>query len=122
MKGEVWRYWRSANGQTSNQWAKLTFQVPVSVRTVRLYNPRQQSGTDMQVGQTTVILYSDAAGTVEVGRHTSGALSVLGTNVSFADVMARSIRIEINQVSGRVDGIVCASLAEVEVIGRGEAP
>ncbi len=122
MKGEVWRYWRSANGQTTNQWAKLTFQVPVSVRTVRLYNPRQQSGTDMQVGQTTVILYSDAAGTVEVGRQTSGALSVLGTNVNFADVKARSIRIEINQVSGRVDGIVCASLAEVEVIGRGEAP
>jgi hypothetical protein len=122
MKGETWRYWRSANGQTSNQWVELTFPVPVTVRTVRLYNPRQEANTNLKVGQTTVILFSDAAGTIEVGRKNSGALAVLGTNVDFNEITVRKVRIEINQVSGRVDGITCASLAEVEVIARGEAP
>ncbi|HWQ11396.1 MAG TPA: hypothetical protein VNL77_01280 [Roseiflexaceae bacterium] len=121
MKGEVWRYWRSAAGQSAGQWAQLTFPVPVTVRQIRLYNPRSEPGTDLQVRRATVRLFSDAAGTVEVARQTVGPLSVLGTAVNIGDVRARVVRVEIDEVSGRVDGVPCASLAEIEVIARGEA-
>jgi hypothetical protein len=121
MKGEVWGYWRSAGGQTAGQWARLTFPVPVTVRQVRLYNPRSERGTNLQVRRATVRLFSDTAGTVEVARQTVGPLSVLGTAVNIADVRARVIRVEIDEVSGQVDGVTCASLAEIEVIARGEA-
>lgn len=121
MKGEVWRYWRSAANQTSGQWVTLTFPVPVSVRQVRLYNPRSAPNTDLQVRQATVRLFSDEAGTIEVARQSSGPLSTFGVGVDFADVRVRVVRVEIDQVSGRVDGVTCASLAEIEVIARGEA-
>lgn len=121
MKGEVWQYWRSAANQTSGQWVTLTFSVPVSVRQVRLYNPRSAPNTDLQVHQATVRLFSDEAGTIEVARQTVGRLSTFGTSVEFADVQVRVVRVEIDRVSGRVDGVTCASLAEIEVIARGEA-
>jgi hypothetical protein len=110
------RYWLSREGQNPNtQWLQLTFPVPVTVRTVRLYNiPATESS--IKVLNTTVRLYSDAAGTNQVASTTSGALSENGTNVAFNDVMARVVRIEFNSVNGSTAG-----LGEVEVIARGEA-
>jgi hypothetical protein len=123
LKGEIWRYWTSAPGQTANQWVKLTFAVPVTVRTVRLYNPRQgdEANSSLLVNGAIVRLYSDAAGTVEVASKTVGALSVAGTDVAFSDVKARVVKVELTSVSGTFYGARAAGLAEVEVIGRGEA-
>ncbi|OAN48577.1 hypothetical protein A6A03_07320 [Chloroflexus islandicus] len=121
MKGEVWQYWRSAANQTSGQWVTLTFPVPVTVRQVRLYNPRSTPNTDLQVHQATVRLFSDEAGAIEVARQTVGPLTTFGAGAEFADVRVRVVRVEIDRVSGRVDGVTCASLAEIEVIARGEA-
>jgi hypothetical protein len=123
MKGEIWRYWTSANGQTQNQWVELVFPVPVTVRTVRLYNPRSgdEANSSIQVQGVNVRLYSDAAATTQVASQSGGQLSVTGTNVNFADVKARVVRIEITSVTGTFYGSQLASLAEVEVIARGEA-
>jgi hypothetical protein len=85
------------------------------VRTVRLYNiPGTESS--VRVLATTVRLYSDAAGTYQVGSVNSGALLESGTNVPFNDVRARVVRIYFTSVSGSTAG-----LGEVEVIARGEA-
>ncbi len=122
MTGSVARYWASARNQYQNQWVKLTFPVPVTVRTVRLYNPRPEPGnSDIVVHQATVRLYSDSAGTLEVASRTSGELSVSGTDIPFSDVLVRAVKVEINDVSGRLGGDRVASLAEIEVIARGEA-
>jgi len=123
MTGEIWRYWTSATNQTNNQWVQLTFPVPVTVRTVRLYNPRTggEANSSIQVGQTTVRLYSDANAQTEVASNATGPLTVTGTDVGFPDVRVRSIRVEIDQVSGTFYGASVASIAEVEVIARGEA-
>ena len=109
------RYWISRSGQSpTSQWVELRFPVPVTIRTVRLYN--LPSYYHIQVQNTTVRLYSDAAGNNQVASKTSGNLSGSGTDVTFADVRARVVRIEFNSVSG-----ASAGLAEVEVIARGEA-
>ena len=115
LAGDLPKYWRSQSGQSPTaQWVQLTFPVPVTVRTVRLYNiPRADSS--IQVQEATVKLYSDAAARKQVARNSSGALSENGTDVTFNQVTARVVRIEINAVSGGVAG-----LAEVEVIARGE--
>lgn len=125
QKGEIWRYWTSASGKTAGEWVKLTFDVPISVRTVRLYNPRSggEANSSIQVKSVTVKLYSDAAGTQLVASQTYAQnLSVAGSNINFNDVKARVVRVEINSVSGTFYGMKVASLAEIEVIGRGEAP
>jgi hypothetical protein len=124
MTGEIWRYWNSAAGQTTGQWVQLTFPVPVSVRQVKLYNPRTggEANSSIQVQGTNVRLYSDAAATQQVASASTGALSVSGTPVNFADVKVRSVRVEITGVTGTFYGTQLAALAEVEVIARGEAP
>jgi hypothetical protein len=123
LNDNIRRYWTSAPGQTTNQWVELVFPVPVTVRTVRLYNPRQgdEANSSLVVHQATVRLYSDAAGSVEVGSATTGQLSVSGTDVPFNDVRARVVRVELNSVSGTFFGDRVAGLAEIEVIARGES-
>jgi hypothetical protein len=124
MKGEIWRYWSSSASHSQNgQWVKLTFPVPITVRTVRLYNPRQgdEANSSIVVQSATVRLYSDTAGTVQVASKTVGPLSVLGTGVAFVDVQARVVRVELNSVTGTFYSVPIASLAEVEVVARGEA-
>ena len=123
MKGAIWRYWNSAPNRTNGEWVQLTFAVPVTVRTVRLYNPRfgDEANSSIQVNATTVKLCSDAACGSIAATQTTGALSVNGTDVSFADVRARAVRVEINSVGGTFYGTRLASLAEIEVIARGEA-
>ncbi|MCC6456194.1 MAG: PD40 domain-containing protein [Caldilineaceae bacterium] len=121
MNDSIRRYWTSAAGQTQNQWVELVFPVPVSVRTVRLYNPRQgdEANSTLLVNQATVRLYSDSAGTVEVAHATTGELAVSGTDVPFNDVQVRVVRVELDSVSGTFFGSRVASLAEIEVIARG---
>jgi hypothetical protein len=109
------KYWMSRSGLTPNtQWVQLTFPVPITVRTVRLYNiPSVDSS--IRVMQTTVRLYADTMGIQNVATTTSGPLSENGTDVAFNSVLARSIRIEFNSVNGSAAG-----LGEVEIIARGE--
>jgi hypothetical protein len=124
QNGEIWRYWTSNDSQPANgQWVKLTFPVPVRVRTVRLYNPRfgDEAGSSLQVHNATVRLYSDTAAATEVAAQTvSQNLAVSGTDVPFADVLVRVVRVELNDVSGTFYGMDIAGLAEIEVIARGE--
>lgn len=124
MKGRIIKYWRSDPAQApQGQWVELTFPVPITVRTVRLYNPRfgDEADSSIQVEAATVILYSDKAATTEVARQTATDLIVSGTDVGFANVKARAVRVIINEVTGTFETLAVASLAEVEVIARGEA-
>ncbi len=124
MKGRITDYWRSAANQTPNgQWVQLALPVPVTVRTVRLYNPRfgDIAQSTLQVESATVILYSDAAATQEVARQSVGQLAVSGTDVAFGDVRAKAVRVVIDGVSGTFESLSVAGLAEVEVIARAEA-
>ncbi len=124
MKGEIWRYWTSAPGQSQNQWVRLTFPVPVTVRKVRLYNPRQgdEAQSTLQVQGAQVVLYADAGATQQVGAQSAGALSVSGTDVDFQDVRARVVQVNITGMTGTFYGAQVASVAEIEVIARAEAP
>ena len=123
LKGDIWRYWTSASGQASNQWVKLAFPVPITVKAVRLFNPRfgDEANSSLQVTGATVKLCGDTACNTVVATKSVGALSVSGTDVSFSNVLARAVRVEITGVSGTFYGMKVASLAEVEVIARGEA-
>ncbi len=123
MRGEIWRYWSSKPGEPSaGQWVQLTFPVPVSVQTVRLYNarPGDEAQSTAQVEQATVLLYADAAATQEVGQATSGPVSLTGTDVAFAPTTVRAVRVRIDTMSGAFYGADVATLAEIEVIARGE--
>jgi hypothetical protein len=122
LKGEIWRYWTAATGQHENQWAKLTFPVPIRVHKVRLYNPRPggEANSSLAIGGATVRLYSDAAATQQVAVQTVGALTVGGTDATFTPAVARAVRVEIGAVTGTFYGARTASLAEIEVIASGD--
>lgn len=121
--GEVYDYWWSdPNQPAAGQWLELTFPVPITVRQVRLYNPRFEDPANLRVTGATVRLYGDTAATQAVASKTvNHGVSVSGTNVNFNDVRARVVRIEINGASGTFLNETVAGLAEVEVIARGEA-
>src|SRR6266496_377611 len=109
------KYWISRSGlMPTSQWVQLTFPVPVTVRTVRLYNI-PSSDSSIRVLNATVRLYADSGARFQVANRQSGALSENGTDAAFNDVYARTVRIEFNSVSG-----AAAGLGEVEVIARGE--
>ena len=103
---------------------KLTFNVPVTIRQVRLYNPRQgdEAQSSLKVLGTQVVLFADAGATQQVGTQTSGSLSTSGTDVDFQDVRARVVMVNITGMSGTFYGQNVASIAEIEVIARAEAP
>jgi hypothetical protein len=121
MKSEIWRYWVSASNQYTNQWVRLTFPVPIDVRTVRLYNPRfgDEANSSVQVQSTGVDVCADTACNTVVATSSTGALAVSGTSVNFSDVRARAVRVRITNVTGTFYGARVAGLAEVEVIARG---
>jgi len=123
QKGRFTAYWRSDPAQPpSGQWVQLVFPVPVTVRTVRLYNPREDAAGTIQINGATVRLYSDAEANQELVTADVGALTDGGTDVAFPDVTSRAVRVQITGVSGAINGETVASLAEVEVIARAEAP
>jgi hypothetical protein len=123
MNDSINRYWTSAPGQTNNQWVELVFPVPVTVRNVRLYAPRQGDIADssLLVNQATVRLYSDSEATQEVAHASAEQLAVSGTDVPFSDLKVRVVRVELDSVAGTFYGAPAAGLAEIEVIARGEA-
>ncbi|HKE48546.1 MAG TPA: hypothetical protein VKB52_10815 [Rhodanobacteraceae bacterium] len=124
MKGEIWRYWNSDPGEPQDgQWIELRFPVPVSVRTVRLYDPRpgDEANSSIHVAQATVRLYADDAASDLVGTAVAQDVAVAGTDVAFADVAARVVRVDLDDVGGTFYGLAVAALAEIEVIARGEA-
>jgi len=124
MKGEIWRYWNSDPGEPQDgQWIELVFPVPISVRSVRLYDPRpgDEANSSIHVAQATVRLYADADASDLVGQGVATDVAVGGTDVAFADVAARTVRVDLDQVGGTFYGLAVASLAEIEVIARGEA-
>lgn len=121
--GEIFRYWNSATGQPQDgQWVELIFPVPVLVREVRLYNPRfgDEANSTIQVHQARVRLYAEPGFTQPLAQGMASELSVDGTGVNFNDVRARVVRIDLDDVSGAFYGLQIASLAEVEVIARGD--
>jgi hypothetical protein len=124
LKGPIYAYWTSAAGRTAGEWAQLTFLVPVTIREVRLYNPRRgdEANSSLQVEGATVLLYADAAATQEVGRATAGRLATSGTGLPFSETRIRAVRVRIDGMSGTFYGLRVASIAEIEVIGKGEAP
>lgn len=121
MKGEIWRSWTSANDQQEGQWVRLTFPVPVVVRKVRLWGVRQgdEANSTVVVNAATVRLFADAEGQNEIVANLSGAVAVTGTEVPFSDVTARSVRVDLDQVTGTFYGAKVASLGEIEVIAMG---
>jgi hypothetical protein len=123
LKGEIWRYWTSSVDQPQNgQWAQLVFQVPITVRTVRLYNSRSgdEAHSSLQVHTATVDLCADAGCTVVLATQTANNLTVGGTDVAFADVAGvRAVRTTLTNVTGTFYGAQIAGLAEIEVIGKG---
>ena len=94
------------------------------MRTVRLYNPRQSGGgrSTIQITGATVELCSDNDCNTVIGTSTVGNLSETGTDVAFPNVKARAVRVKIDSLTGTYLGLNVASLAEIEVIARGEAP
>ncbi len=124
MKGRITDYWRSDPAQPPNQqWVQLSFPVPVTVRNVRLYGPRPDPAdkTNLQVNSLIVRLYSDAAATREIAYVSAGPILVTGTDAPFPDVKVRTVRVEFTDVQGTLAYEKVASLAEIEVIARGEA-
>jgi hypothetical protein len=123
LKGEIWRYWTAASGQHANQWAKLTFPVPIAIRAVRLYNPRagDDAHSSLSVQQATVRLFRDEAATQEVAAKSTGPLAVSGTDIDFMPTVARAVRVDLGTVTGTFYGARTAGLAEIEVIASGDA-
>lgn len=118
--GTTVQYWRSDPAQAANQqWVELEFPVPVKVRTVRLWDPRTESDVTTQINSARVRLYDQ--GTTAVGDATASALSENGSDVAFADVRARRVRVDFLSVSGLFYGKLHASLAEIEVIANADA-
>lgn len=117
--GTTVQYWRSNPAQAANgQWVELTFPVSIRVRTVRLWDPRTESDVSTQVQSARVRLYNQNG--AQVAESTTGVVSENGTDVGFADVVARRVRVEFLSVAGLFYGKSHASLAEVEVIASGD--
>ncbi len=124
LKGEIWRYWTSNDSAAQdNQWLRLDFPVTVTVRTVRLYNPRpgDEANSTLQINSAVVELCADAACATILATQPVGALAVGGTNVSFAEVAGvHSVRVTLTDAAGTFYGMDVAGLAEIEVIAKGE--
>ena len=114
-------FWRSHPSQAANgQWVGLQFPVPIRVRTVRLYNPPPSSSITTRVQATRVRLFADEAGQQELAAVTTGPISENGTDIPFGDMVARTVRVDFLDVTGTTRSMRVASLAEIEVIARGE--
>jgi hypothetical protein len=120
MKGSTFDYWSSQYDQTENQWVKLTFLKPITIRTVRLYNPRfgGDAQSSIRVLRTTIRLFSDDRTSQPIAVQSTGAVAVSGIDVPFGDVVAQVVEVRVDEVSGTFNTHPGVSLAEIEVIGR----
>jgi hypothetical protein len=124
MKGDSSHAWTSQSGAAPNAWVKLAFPVPVTVRTVRLYDVVSggAANSSLHVLSARVTLFAGESAGTQVAVREIGPLSVNGTAVDFPDVLARSVRIDIVTTAGTFFGAQVAGLSEVEVLARGELP
>ncbi|MDW8394591.1 MAG: T9SS type A sorting domain-containing protein, partial [Chitinophagales bacterium] len=116
-------HWTSAVGKTKNQWALLKFPVPVTVRQVKIYNIPfgGDANSTLQVKKATITLYSDADGKIPITSQTLNTnLTEQGAAVNFNNVVAQSVRVKINKVSGTYYGLQVSGLGEIEVIASGK--
>lgn len=123
QKGEMWRYWNSEPGRSSGEWADLVFPVPITVRVVRLYNPRfgGEAASTLQVQAAAVALFGPAGGP-PLASGLAGPLAVSGSDVTFPDIPGVTrVRVTVDAVSGTFYGMTLAALAEIEVVGRAGA-
>jgi hypothetical protein len=90
---------------------------------VRLYNPRpgDEADSSIQVEGATVELYADTDAAAPRASATVGPVQVSSTDAVFNFVRARVVKVKIGRVTGSFYGMRVASLAEIEVIARGEA-
>ena len=88
------KYWISRTGtDPTTQWVQLTFPVPITVRTVRLYKiPNADSA--VQVQATTVKLFSDTAGQSGGKQHIL-RLTVNGNECFLHRLQAQVVRVEL---------------------------
>jgi hypothetical protein len=110
LREGVGEHWRSQQGLTTGQSVDLEFPVSVIVRTVRLYG----SSDGTLVRRATVRVFSDTARSNQIGQAEGADIARTGTNVAFADLTARVVRVTFDSVQG-----TAASLAEIEVIAAG---
>jgi len=127
MRGPMADTWRSAAGQAGGQWVELRFPIPVKVRTVRLWGPRASSGlAGPGDEQCNVVVHAATVTLLRIGQPFSVAersirqgVSPQGTSVSFSDITADIVRVQLDQVSGTIGGTAAAALGEIEVVSRG---
>lgn len=106
----------------TGQWVTLTFPVPITIRTVRLYDVRQgdSNNSSLHVTGARVRVYADWAATQEIAVQTVGGISVGGTDVPLPTLpRARVIKVEITGATGTWSGSSVSGLGEIEVIARG---
>ena len=119
MKGDIWRTWASAQNNVDDQWVELVFPEQVTVRTVRLYNVRFEGGSTLQVHNATVRLAATEGSTNWIASAGAQAISPTGTDVSFPDIPAQVVRVEIDSASGvNSSGMRVVAFSEIEVIAR----
>lgn len=116
--------WTSAPDQTEGQWVQLSFPVPIWVRAVKLYDPKQDPGTMTgRVHKATIKLYADESAQQLLRTETINQnLTQDGQLLSFTDEKVRSIRVYLDSVSGRRFHQNIATIGEIEVIASGGAP
>jgi len=97
---------------------QLRWEIPVEVKQFVIYGVKQnpQKGTTIKVDDCTIVLYY---GSLEVGRIAStGTISENGTSISISPTDIDAARIIINDITGTVNELSMAALAEVETVAR----
>ncbi|MBX3359436.1 MAG: hypothetical protein KF745_13535 [Phycisphaeraceae bacterium] len=123
LKADPQSTWTSAPNQPDNQWARLTFPVPIAVRRIVLYDVNPSAASTLHTASARIRLYEDAAATLLRADTTASNLSPSGTPIPFPDLSRiRAVRIDLLSVSGSFLSAPAAGLAEIEVIAKGEAP
>ncbi len=115
-------YWTTPNHITTGQYARLKFAVPIKVKTVIPYNIPSggTKASSLQVHSIQVNLYADANATQLVSSQTINQdISVVGTGVTFNNVVAQCVEVKILNVTGTYGNHNVAGLAEIEVIASG---
>ncbi len=107
-------HWSTAQGALANQWVKLTFPADIVVKTVRLYGAGACT-----IPNTTVRLFSDPAGLLQIGQNSSGSPATNGTDVAFADLKSRVVRVDLGNPGAACNNQSSLSISEVEVIAAG---
>ena len=114
--------WNSAIGTSDNQWVLLKFPVPITIRTIVLYNVPSggEGNSTIALNKTTVTLYSDANGLIPIISKNINNVPVNGKHATFADVIAQSVRVKLKDISGTFYGNEIGAIAEIEIIASGD--